>query len=248
MRPTSTQNGERIYAIGDVHGRLDLLKLLLARLELHSETLPDNQNMHLILLGDLVDRGPDSAETLRYVRNLSKQSDQLVTLLGNHEELMLRALSEEPGMLRAWSRSGGAETLRSFGFAPPERGCDEGRYIAQVKAAIPQDWLTWLASLPLSASSGDYFFCHAGIRPGTTLKRQARTDLLWIRDDFLDDNSDHGAVIVHGHSISREVEVRQNRIGIDTGAYQSDVLTALYLEGSVRKIISSDASQAIADA
>jgi serine/threonine protein phosphatase 1 len=231
-----------------VHGRLDLLKLLLARLDRHSASLPETDNMHVILLGDLVDRGPDSADVLRYVRELSKRSDRVITLLGNHEELMLKALNEEPGMLRAWSRSGGAETLRSFGFDPPVRGSDEREYIARVREAIPREWLSWLAMLPLSVTSGNYFFCHAGIRPGTPLRRQTRTDLLWIRDDFLDDPSEHGAIIVHGHSISREVEVRRNRIGIDTGAYQSNILTALYLEGTARKIIASDENQAILDA
>jgi serine/threonine protein phosphatase 1 len=237
----STQAGERLYAIGDVHGRYDLLRDLLDRLEEHSAALPPAASTHVILLGDLVDRGPDSASVLRFLYNSQQRTDRLVVLLGNHEELMLRALDGEKGMLRAWMRVGGRETMKSFGVTPPTKEESSAVATQQLIEAIPAEWVEWMRGFPLTAKSGDYMFCHAGIRPGIALRRQARADLLWIRDEFLlDDESDHGAMIIHGHSISHEVEMRSNRIGIDTGAFSSGVLTALYLEGERREIISTN--------
>lgn len=244
----STNPGERIYAIGDIHGRDDLLIALLARIEAHSAALPEPESQHIVLLGDLVDRGPRSAAVLKLVREVQRADSNMIVLQGNHEDLMLRALAGEPGMLRAWMRVGGKETLRSFGLEPPPREADPAEAIAKIIAEIPPQWLAWLRNLPLTARSGSYHFCHAGIRPGVPLKRQTRSDLLWIRDDFLVDERDHGAVIVHGHSISEEVEIRPNRIGIDTGAYQTGALTALYLEGTEREIISTGSPPALAEA
>lgn len=234
-----TAEAERIYAIGDVHGRFDLLTGLLEKIERHSAALPEPGSQHVIMLGDLVDRGDSSARVLEYLYNVQRQTDRLIVLMGNHEELMLRALNGEPEMLRAWMRIGGAATVRSFGLEPPERDGDHAAYLRRLATVVPEEWVSWLSSLPLSARSGDYFFCHAGIRPGVPLKRQKRTDLLWIRDEFLDDRENHGAVVVHGHSIATEVEIHANRIGIDTGAYQTGVLTALYLEGDRQEIISA---------
>ena len=235
----STEEGDRIYAIGDVHGRLDLLAELLNRIEAHSDSLPTPRNLHIIQLGDLIDRGAHSAEVLRFAYEAQQKTDRFVVLQGNHEYLLLRALSGERGMLRAWMRTGGRQTLESFGIVPPERGADEEAAIAQIKRAIPAYLLSWIENLPLTAQSGDYFFCHAGIRPGVALKRQSRDDLLWIRDQFLEDTTPHPAVIVHGHTVTEEVELRPNRIGIDTGAYESGVLSALYLEGTEREIIAT---------
>jgi serine/threonine protein phosphatase 1 len=236
----STQAGDRIYAIGDVHGRLDLLAELLDRIEAHSESLPQVGNLHIIQLGDLIDRGAQSAGVLRFAYAAQQKTDRFVVLQGNHEYLLLRALSGEKGMLRAWMRTGGRQTLESLGITPPERGDDEDAVIARIKREITPELLTWVENLPLTAQSGDYFFCHAGIRPGVALKRQSRDDLLWIRDQFLEDSTPHPAVIVHGHTVSENVELRPNRIGIDTGAYESGVLTALYLEGTEREIIATD--------
>jgi serine/threonine protein phosphatase 1 len=235
----STEAGDRIYAIGDVHGRHDLLAELLERIEAHSAALPAPRNLHIIQLGDLIDRGPDSAKVLRYVQKVQQRTERFIVLQGNHEILMLRALAGETGLLRAWMRTGGRQTLESFGITPPERGADEAEAIAQIKRVLPAGLLDWLQRLPLTAQSGDYFFCHAGIRPGVSLKRQSRDDLLWIRDQFLEDTTPHPAVIVHGHTVTPEVDVRANRIGIDTGAYESGVLTALYLEGTRREFIAT---------
>lgn len=237
----STAEGERIYAIGDIHGRLDLLKDILNRIEKHAATLPAPRSVHIVILGDMIDRGPESAEVLRYLHGVQQTTGRLIVLQGNHEELMLRALAAEPGMLRAWMRIGGSATIRSFGAEPPHRDDDQRAAVGDLLKVIPANLVEWIRNLPLTARSGDYLFCHAGIRPGVAIKRQKRADLLWIRDEFLEDPKDHGVMVVHGHSVSADVEMRGNRIGIDTGAYRTGVLTALYLEGEDRQIISTEA-------
>ncbi|WP_066701070.1 metallophosphoesterase family protein [Sphingobium amiense] len=238
--PPSTDRGERIYAIGDVHGCYQQLRDLLQRIETHAQALPPVRSTHIIVLGDIVDRGPASADVMRFLYNAQQKTDRLIVLQGNHEELMLRALDGEAGMVRAWMRIGGDATLRSFGLQPPPRDANPHEVLAELRRAIPRDWIEWLRALPLTARSGDYLFCHAGIRPGIAIRNQKRADLLWIRDEFLEDRrTRHEAMVVHGHSISTEVEICANRIGIDTGAYRSGVLTALYLEGDRRDIIAS---------
>lgn len=238
----STETGERVYVIGDVHGRLDLLRDLLAKVEEHAGALPPNDATHVILLGDLIDRGEQSREVLGFVYAAQQRSDRLIVLLGNHEDMMLKALDRSPGALRAWMRIGGKATVRSFGLEPPAASGDSRAYADRLAKEVPQEWVEWLRQLPLNAVSGSYMFCHAGVRPGVALKKQARTDLLWIREEFLMNETDHGAVIVHGHSIADDVEFRANRIGIDTGAYRTGVLTALYLEGEERQILSTAAA------
>ncbi|WP_336964203.1 metallophosphoesterase family protein [Sphingobium aquiterrae] len=233
----ATQPGMRVYAIGDIHGRFDLLTDLLERIEQHAFAQPDPADTRIVILGDMIDRGPDSAAVVAHLHAMQQQDDRLVVLLGNHEELMLRAMTDEPGVMRAWVRAGGDATLLSFGVAPPHDADDIDRCAADLRQAVPMDRIEWMGGLPLTARSGDYLFCHAGIRPGVAIKRQRRGDLLWIRDEFLEDERDHGVVVVHGHSISEGVEDRGNRIGIDTGAYRSGMLTGLYLEGGTREVL-----------
>jgi serine/threonine protein phosphatase 1 len=213
--------------------------MLLDRIGDHAAALPPSESLHVVFLGDIVDRGPDSMKVIEFLYDLQSKSERVVVLLGNHEDAMLQAIDGNPEMLRDWMRVGGAATVRSFGLDPFAAGDDPGRYLRQLRAAVPREWVAWLRKLPLTARSGDYLFCHAGIRPGVVMRRQTRNDLLWIRDDFLDDPRDHGAVIVHGHSIEPEVLIRANRIGIDTGAYRTGELTALYLEGEKQEIIAA---------
>ncbi|MFC0205075.1 metallophosphoesterase family protein [Novosphingobium soli] len=236
----STDPGERIYAIGDVHGRYDLLKLLLDAIGEHSGARATPEALHIVFLGDLVDRGPDSARVVDLVAELESDTDQVIALMGNHEEAMLRALDGDLMILRKWLQVGGADTVRSYGLELPDEGADMRRYLRRLKKSIPSQHARWMRSMPLTARSGDYFFCHAGIRPGVPLHRQSRDDLLWIRKDFLDADDDFGAVIVHGHTIAPEVVSRRNRIGIDTGAYASGKLTALYLEDDRQEVITVD--------
>ncbi|WP_234831556.1 metallophosphoesterase family protein [Sphingobium yanoikuyae] len=233
-----TDAGERIYAVGDVHGRYDLLQKLIDEIGIHNRDLSPSKSLHILFLGDLIDRGPDSARVLAFLHDLQRKSNRVLVLQGNHEEAMVQAIDGNLEILQGWLRFGGAETVRSFGIAPPEDGMDLRQYLRELRSAIPSEMVDWMRKLPLTARSGDYFFCHAGIRPGVALRKQVRDDLLWIRDDFLDDQRDHGAVIVHGHSIETNVQFRGNRIGIDTGAYRTGTLTALYLEDDRQELVS----------
>lgn len=235
----STDVGERIYAVGDVHGRFDLLEKLIDRIGEHNGAMAPAKSLHILFLGDLIDRGPQSAQVLHYLHALQRKTNRVLVLQGNHEQALLQAVDGDLAVLDSWLRFGGAETLRSFGLTPPQEGEDLRRYLRSLRAAIPGPIVEWLRRLPLTARSGDYFFCHAGVRPGIALRRQTREDLLWIRDEFLLDPRDHGAVIVHGHSIETDVQFRENRIGIDTGAYRTGVLTALYLEDDRQDLVSA---------
>ena len=233
----STDSGDRIYAIGDIHGRYDLLQMLIARIGEHSASLPPARSLYVVLIGDVVDRGPQSAEVLAMLYGLQRQNSRVIVLLGNHEEAMLQALDGDPDALRRWLAVGGDATLASFGIAPLRTDDDPRDYMNGARRAIPRQWLAWLRQLPLSVQSGDYYFVHAGVRPGVALARQVRDDMLWIRGEFLRSEHDFGAVVVHGHSITPDVDVRENRIGIDTGAYRTGVLSAVYLEGEKRDIL-----------
>ena len=233
----STDSGDRIYAIGDIHGRYDLLQLLIARIGEHSAGLPPARSLYVVLIGDIVDRGPQSAEVLAMLYDLQRKNSRVIVLLGNHEEAMLQALDGDTDALRRWLAVGGDKTLASFGIAPLQPEDDPRDYMNSARRTIPRQWLAWLRQLPLSVQSGDYYFVHAGVRPGVALARQVRDDMLWIRGEFLRSECDFGAVIVHGHSISAEVDIRPNRIGIDTGAYRSGVLSAIYLEGEKKDVV-----------
>jgi serine/threonine protein phosphatase 1 len=236
IRPKSVPPGRRVYAIGDIHGRLDLLDRLLAMIEEdqrgRAPIVPD-----IVLLGDLIDRGADSAGVVR--RAMAPPAwARLIALMGNHEASMIEALHGKADAMRMWLRFGGRESLLSWGV--PADLIDEGtteEIAAAATAAIPRDELAWLARLRQHARIGDYFLVHAGVRPGTDLDRQSPKDSYWIREEFLESRRDHGAVIVHGHSISPDVEEYDNRVGIDTGAYASGRLTALALEGEDRWLL-----------
>ena len=211
--------------------------MLIARIGEHSASLPPARSLYVVLIGDIVDRGPQSAEVLAMLYSLQRQNSRVIVLLGNHEEAMLQALDGDPDALRRWLAVGGDATLASFGIAPLRVGDDPRDYMNSARRAIPRQWLAWLRQLPLSVQSGDYYFVHAGVRPGVALARQVREDMLWIRREFLRHERDFGAIIVHGHSVTPDVDIRQNRIGIDTGAYRTGVLSAIYLEGDKRDIL-----------
>ncbi|MDR6126849.1 serine/threonine protein phosphatase 1 [Sphingomonas sp. SORGH_AS802] len=234
---------ERVYAIGDVHGRFDLFQQLIAIVEQDHARRPP-ASTQIILLGDIVDRGPDSAHMVRGCMKLAALSNRFMVLKGNHEEMMVEALTGNMEAFAAWLRFGGTQTLLSWGMSEAELdGPPTMETLHRSAEAVGSEAITWLSKLPLYHQHGDYLFVHAGIRPGVPLRRQKASDLLWIKDDFLDSDVGHGVTVVHGHSIAEGGPVvRANRIGIDTGAYRSERLTALGIEGSSHWILSTGAS------
>src|SRR5436190_5158508 len=240
----STPRGYRAYAVGDIHGRLDLLDRLLAAIEQDLERRPARKAL-LVFLGDLIDRGPDSRGVVERLRTYRHEGLRPYFLAGNHEEVLLRLLSGERGILDSWLKYGGAECLQSYGRDPATlAGQNERTAIAMVKDAIPGDHVRFIGSFADTLKLGDYLFVHAGIRPGLDLSLQNQSDLRWIRSQFLDHEDDHGFVVVHGHTISDGVDERPNRIGIDTGAYRTGTLTALAMEGEERWTLDTAVSQA----
>ena len=226
--------GVRAYAIGDVHGRLDLLDELLAAIDLDNAERGTAQT-HLVMLGDLIDRGPDSRGVIERLRRLDLPGIALVLLCGNHEEALLRLVAGERGLIDDWLTFGGSECIASYGVDPTSLcGLSEREAGGLIRKAIPQSHQSFLQSFSDTVTIGDYLFVHAGIRPGVHLSMQLQRDLRWIRQPFLEDQRDHGCVVVHGHTISAEVIELPNRIGIDTGAYRSGRLSAIGLEGSER--------------
>lgn len=238
-KPSLLPQGERVYAIGDIHGRMDLFEALLDRIEADNARRA-RARVTVILLGDLIDRGPESAAVIEHARTWPPGFADIEVLLGNHEASLVAVLEGETRWLDSWLGYGGRETLASYGIASDRLTAETPEAIAKIaRSSVPESHRQWLRDRPLSLRRGDYLFTHAGIRPGRALDDQEAKDLLWIRSEFLDSEADHGAVVVHGHSIAPQPEERHNRIGIDTGAYFSDTLTALGLEGGARWFIQS---------
>ena len=238
--------GSRAYAVGDIHGRLDLLNDLLARIEEDIASRPSARNF-IIFLGDLIDRGPESAGVVERLRTYRHDAVSTIFLCGNHEEVLLRLLAGEAGILSSWVKFGGAECAESYGIeAATLDRLDETSALEAIRANVPQSHSEFLQSFADTFRFGDYIFVHAGIRPGIALEEQEPFDLRWIRDPFLSDDKEHGFVVVHGHTIVPAVEERRNRIGIDTGAYRSGILTALAIEEDQRWYISTASSDVAA--
>jgi serine/threonine protein phosphatase 1 len=226
--------GVRVYAVGDVHGRLDLLTELLDLVRA-DDAGREPAETRLILLGDLIDRGPDSAAIVALLRDGVPGFAGTDVLMGNHEEVLLDLLAEpDPARLAYYLRIGGYQTLESYGV--PERMLEMPELVPPeaVLAGLPAADRDWLSQLGEQVRIGDYLFVHAGIRPGVPLADQQPVDLRWIRKPFLSSAADHGVVVVHGHTIDPEVVWRPNRIGIDTGAFATGRLTALGLEGEAQ--------------
>lgn len=222
--------GVRIYAIGDVHGRADLLDRLMLRIDAHIAANPIVRPIFLFI-GDYIDRGPASRDVIDLLIKCAWVREA-VFLRGNHDIFIMNFL-RNPNVLQDWSKIGGLETLMSYGLQPPI-GADEAIRKELAKAldsVLPASHRQFLSGLPSSFPCGGYFFVHAGVRPGVPLTKQSDDDLLWIRDEFLLHEEDFGKIIVHGHTPVRELDIRPNRINIDTGAYVTGRLTCLMLEG-----------------
>ena len=235
-RRPSLPAGVRIYAIGDIHGRLDLLDELLTRIETDIAERPTARPV-FVFLGDYIDRGPSSRETIdRLVEHGS--ANETVFLRGNHELIAIKCLSDR-SLFDQWLRLGGLETLVSYGVLPEPKV--SGRPIVELQSAfhhaLPQTHFRFFRDLQNAYACGDFFFVHAGVRPNVELSQQKESDLLWIRGEFLSSDYDFGKIIVHGHTPAKNVEVRPNRINIDTGAFATGRLTCLVLEDQSLSVI-----------
>jgi serine/threonine protein phosphatase 1 len=231
VKPPRLPEGIRIYAFGDIHGRSDLLKELFAVIDAHIAQNPVSRPIE-VFLGDYIDRGPDSAQTLDLLleRGLFRET---VFLKGNHEAFLMEVF-RDPGKLEDWRQFGGLQTLMSYGLQPtlnPD-SAEQADLIRALTEVMPRDHLTFLEGLKPSFVCGDFFFVHAGVRPGIPLKEQQESDLLWIRNEFLDSDENFGKFIVHGHTPVQKPDIRPNRINIDTGAYATGNLTLLTIQGS----------------
>jgi len=233
--PPRVPEGTRVYAIGDIHGCSELLDRLHALIAADFRANPVS-DVRLVYLGDYVDRGPDSAGVLDRLATGAPIGEARL-LSGNHERMLLHFLEDEAFGV-AWWRYGGLETLHSYGVIDGRLGPDAG-LAHELKSKLPTKHLTLIQGLEKNATIGDYFFCHAGVRPGVPLESQTDEDLLSIRGEFLSSTADFGKVVVHGHTPVAEPEFKPNRINIDTGAYSTGRLTCLVLEGTERRLLAT---------
>lgn len=223
--------GKRAYAIGDVHGRDDLLDGLLREIRAH-DAAQESAETHIVFLGDLIDRGPQSRQVIERLIDGAAPNETWWFVKGNHEEALVRGLKGEPNLLPDWLKHGGYDTAESYGL-------DKGALMGQpdhamehiLLSAIPGRHIEFLDGFHETIRFGDYLFVHAGIKPGVAPEQQSGKDLRWIRAEFLNSEANFGCVVVHGHTISETVEVRTNRVGVDTGAYKTGVLSAFWIEG-----------------
>jgi len=235
-RRPSLPPGVRIYAVGDIHGRLDLLNELLVRVDEDMSSRPATRAIS-IFLGDYIDRGPSSRETIdRLIAHA--QANESVFLKGNHEQIAINCLRDR-GLFERWMRLGGLQTLTSYGITLA--ALSDERQIVRLQAAfhdaLPQSHFRFFRDLQSSFTCGDYFFAHAGVKPDVALARQKESDLLWIRQEFLASRGDFGKIVIHGHTPVREIEVEPNRVNIDTGAFATGRLTCLVIDESSLSVI-----------
>jgi serine/threonine protein phosphatase 1 len=238
-RMPKVPDGTLVYAVGDVHGRADLLEKMHAAILKDSLDVPAERKV-VVYLGDYVDRGPGSKKVVDILLERPLKGFERVHLMGNHEAFLIEFLNDvESGP--GWFFNGGLATLASYGVKIGK--FDELNYEilqrvhAEFRKKVPKSHIEFYKGLDFSRVEGDFFFVHAGIRPGVPLDNQTDEDMLWIREEFLGCEDDFGKVIVHGHTITWEPEVKSNRIGIDTGAFATGKLTCLVLEGATRRFL-----------
>ena len=237
----SGPDGHRAYVVGDVHGRLDLLETMLAMIETDVAERPVRR-ANLIFVGDLIDRGSDSAGVVERLRTYRHPHIDTAFILGNHEEVLLRILGGDSSLIDKWRWFGGKECIASYGAdAADFARLNEQAALEQARKLVPQEHVDFLMSFADSCRFGDYLIVHAGIRPGVEFERQSQEDLRWIRGPFLNYTGDHGCTVVHGHTIVPDVVETENRIAIDTGAYRTGRLTALVIEERDRRYLTATA-------
>lgn len=228
-------DGERFYVVGDIHGRLDLFEALVEAVEADIAEHAD-ADVTVVLLGDLIDRGPDSAGVIE--RSEQWQASRKVRILaGNHEEMFLQSF-DDIEVLRHFLKHGGKETILSFGLSAKEyRKLDLNDLFETLPKIVPEETRVFVRGFEEMIEAGDYVFVHAGINPEVPLDGQSRNDLLWIRERFLRHKGGYPKTVVHGHTIFDDIESKHDRIGLDTGAFRTGVLTALVLEGAAQRSI-----------
>jgi serine/threonine protein phosphatase 1 len=237
--PFAVPEGMRVYAIGDIHGCIEQLDDLLEAID--KDATGCTLDTHLVFLGDLVDRGPQSADVVGLLRTGPLPADTAHFIMGNHEEVMIDCYDGANDRSAAWLQYGGVETLESYGLKRKDILAPSFEVRSAMRSAVPASHIRFLKSFHDSVCLGDYLFVHAGIRPGIRIDDQWSRDLRWIRQGFLDNRSDHGCMVVHGHSIVPATEFHSNRIAIDTGCYASGTLSALALEADTARVLSVNA-------
>lgn len=228
----------RVYAIGPVHGCFDLLDRLISQIRADVATRPSLPT-RIVFLGGLVNRGRQSAEVVTRLRRFARISGNLIVLKGSDEQLMTQSLGGDLDKLEAWLCRGGGETLTSWGVAARLIDGALPELLKAARAAISKDTRRWLAALPTHHRDGNYFFAHAGIRPGVPLAEQSEEDLLWIGREFLNHNEPLEAVIVHGQAPDDEPVLSPDRIALTNGGWWSGRLSAVGLEGSDRWLVAT---------
>ena len=238
--------GIRVYVIGDVHGRLGLLRQLEAIIAADHHARGDRSRGWIVYLGDYVDRGAESSQVIQHLVDGPPDGFLAIHLMGNHD-LWLREFLEDPAYGPSWYKHGGDATLLSYGVRMDPSKNEEDRFTeAQVamRTRVPDEHRQFLGRLELGFSIGDYFMVHAGVMPGKPLDQQSVEDLLWVREPFLSHNGELSKVVVHGHTVEERPTERRHRIGIDTGACWTGRLTALGLEDDQRWFLQTDAENA----
>jgi serine/threonine protein phosphatase 1 len=230
--------GTRVYAVGDIHGRADLLHRIQGLIEDDATTAPGQRKV-IVYLGDYVDRGPESFQVVEHLITHPLDGFESVHLKGNHEEFLIRFV-EDGAMGMAWMMNGGSATLVSYNVSAfnlllGRPGLKRAQ--KRLSGSIPRDHPDFYHGLQLTHVEGDYLFVHAGLRPGIAIDDQKEGDMIWISDPFLESDQGFNKRVVHGHSIETEPDIRAHRIGIDTGAYRSGRLTCLVLEGRDRRFL-----------
>ncbi|WP_206741795.1 metallophosphoesterase family protein [Hyphomonas johnsonii] len=250
-RVTRAPDGECIYAIGDIHGRCDLLDRLMVEIEADAASLPAGTKATIVFLGDYIDRGLQSKDVIEMFLGDRLAGFNTIYLMGNHEEALLKFL-DDASFGSQWARYGGAETLYSYGFQAPNSRSTLGSHDAMANAKqaweelwnefrvrLPEPHLDFYRSLRPYHVAGDYLFVHAGLRPERSLREQSVRDMLWIRDEFLDDDRQFSHLIVHGHTPAEGVFRDDRRLGLDTGAFLSGRLSAAKLFGTEITILAT---------
>jgi len=250
-RETHAPEGQCLYAIGDIHGRRDLLEQLIGLIEEDAKNLPEGTTQTLVFLGDYIDRGLQSKDVIEFLMSKRLNAFQRVFLMGNHEEALLRFLNDV-SFGKQWVRYGGAETLYSYGFQPPNTRMSLDSHDAMQAAhrawdkvwtefrnRLPETHLKFYQNLQHYYIAGDYLFVHAGLRPGAPLEKQTVRDMLWIREEFLEAPDEFPQVVVHGHTPADAIHRDNRRIGLDTGAFISGKLSAVRLFGTEVSFLST---------